>query len=107
MTKEATMTFQVEAELQANFYSAAEADHRPAVQVLRELMSNYVQQVRNRTAYISPEERERREEAFKYARASVGLEGFKLSEAAEQHALRYINGEISIEELVKGYRHER
>ena len=52
MNKEAVMTFQVEAQLQADFHSAAEMDRRPAAQVLRELMNSYVQQVRNRTTSI-------------------------------------------------------
>ncbi len=50
---------------------------------------------------ISEAERKRREEASNYARASVGLEGFKLSAADEAHAHRFINGEIELEEFVK------
>ncbi|MCA7959290.1 antitoxin VbhA family protein [Burkholderia multivorans] len=37
-----------------------------------------------------------------YARSSVGLEGFKISEAEEQHARRFVNGEIELAEFVKG-----
>lgn len=51
---------------------------------------------------ISDTERRRREEAVNYARSSVGLEGFKISEAEEQHACRFINGEIALAEFVKG-----
>jgi len=51
--------------------------------------------------HITAEERRRRQEAVDYARASVGLEGFKLSEADEAHAERFINGEIDINEFVK------
>ncbi|MCL2715523.1 MAG: antitoxin VbhA family protein [Alphaproteobacteria bacterium] len=50
---------------------------------------------------ISPEERQRRQEAVNFARASVGLEGFKLSQAEEAHAERYINGDIDIKEFVR------
>jgi hypothetical protein len=45
-----------------------------------------------RRPVISDAERKRREEASNYARASVGLEGFKLSAADEEHAQRFING---------------
>lgn len=51
---------------------------------------------------IDPRERRRREDAFNYARASIGLEGFKISEALEQHARRFINGEIDMAEFLKG-----
>lgn len=50
---------------------------------------------------ISPAERARRLEAVKGARASMRLSGFKLSEAAELHAQRFINGEIDLAEFVK------
>jgi hypothetical protein len=51
---------------------------------------------------ISDTERRRRQEAVNYARSSVGLEGFKISEAEEQHARRFVNGEIELAEFVKG-----
>lgn len=50
---------------------------------------------------INAIERQRREEAVNYARASVGLEGFKISPEDEAHAQRFINGEISLEEFLK------
>ena len=50
---------------------------------------------------ISDAERSRREGAVNYARASVGLEGFSLSEANEAHARRFIAGEISLQEFVQ------
>lgn len=55
-----------------------------------------------RASVISPAERKRREEAVNYARASVGLEGFKIGKAEEQHARRFINGEIDMPEFLKG-----
>lgn len=51
---------------------------------------------------IDPQERRRREQACAYARASIELEGFKISEAEEEHARRFINGEIDMEEFLKG-----
>jgi hypothetical protein len=50
---------------------------------------------------ISDIERSRREAAVNYARASVGLEGFSLSEADEAHAQRFMTGEISLQEFVQ------
>lgn len=50
---------------------------------------------------ISDAERARRQEAVNYARASMGLSGFKLSEEAERHSQRFIDGEIDLAEFVK------
>jgi hypothetical protein len=50
---------------------------------------------------ISDAERTRRQSAVNYARASVGLEGFSLSEADEAHAQRFIDGQISLQEFVQ------
>ncbi|CCJ47810.1 antitoxin VbhA family protein [Bordetella parapertussis] len=49
------------------------------------------------TKTISGAERARRVAAVNYARASVGLEGFSLSAADEEHAQRFINGDIELE----------
>lgn len=51
-------------------------------------------------ALITSEERARRQRNADGARASVGLEGFKPSAATEERCRRYINGEITLEELV-------
>ncbi|WP_238875311.1 antitoxin VbhA family protein [Achromobacter xylosoxidans] len=50
---------------------------------------------------ISEAERCRRQSAVNYARTSVGLEGFSLSEADEAHAQRFIDGQISLQEFVQ------
>ncbi|HCT9233315.1 TPA: antitoxin VbhA family protein [Escherichia coli] len=50
---------------------------------------------------ISDAERDRRVAAVNYARASVGLEGFSLSAADEEHAQRFINGEIDLTNFVQ------
>jgi len=52
---------------------------------------------------VSANERMRRQAAMEYARASVGLEGFKLSKADEAHFQRHINGEIDMAEFVMGH----
>ena len=52
-------------------------------------------------APITEAERRKRQEAVNFARASVGLEGFKPSEEAEAQMRRHIAGEIDLAELVK------
>jgi len=51
-------------------------------------------------AQITDVERRRRQEAVNFARANVGLEGFKPSEEAEQRAARLIAGEIELADYV-------
>ena len=102
MKKKVTMTFRVEHDLRDSFNEATERNHIPAAQVLRAFMRDYVQQARNLAPAISPAERKRREEAVNYARASVSLEGFKIGKAEEEHARRFINGEIDMPEFLKG-----
>lgn len=51
-------------------------------------------------AQITDSERRRRQAAVDFARASVGLEGFKPSPECEAQAVRFINGEIEIAEVI-------
>ena len=51
MSKEAVFTMKLEAELRAEFMAEAEAAHRPASQVLRELMREFVQRQREAREY--------------------------------------------------------
>jgi hypothetical protein len=46
MSKQAVFTMKLEPELRAEFMAEAEAAHRPASQVLRELMREFVQRQR-------------------------------------------------------------
>jgi predicted transcriptional regulator len=46
MSKEAVFTMKLEPELRAEFMAEAEATHRPASQVVRELMREFVQRQR-------------------------------------------------------------
>jgi len=46
--KEATLNVRIDAALKAEFASAAEAEDRPAAEVLRDLMRRYVEQERQR-----------------------------------------------------------
>ena len=51
MTKEAVFTMKLEPELRDQFMAEAEASHRPASQVLRELMREFVQRQRQAREY--------------------------------------------------------
>jgi predicted transcriptional regulator len=51
MSKEAVFTMKLEPELRAEFMAAAQATHRPASQVLRELMREFVQRQRQAREY--------------------------------------------------------
>jgi predicted transcriptional regulator len=51
MSKEAVFTMKLESELRADFMAEAEATHRPASQVLRELMREFVQHQREARQY--------------------------------------------------------
>lgn len=51
MSKEAVFTMKLEPELRAEFMAEAEAAHRPASQVLRELMRQFIQQQRETREY--------------------------------------------------------
>lgn len=46
------------------------------------------------------DDRDRRLQAVNFARASVGLEGFKLPDVAEEHAKAYVEGEITLDEFL-------
>jgi len=51
MSKEAVFTMKLEPELRAEFMAEAQATHRPASQVLRELMRDFIQQQRQAREY--------------------------------------------------------
>ena len=51
MSKEAVFTMKLETELREQFMAEAEASHRPASQVLRELMREFVERQRKAREY--------------------------------------------------------
>ena len=51
MSKEAVFTMKLEPDLRAEFIAEAEAAHRPASQILRELMREFVQRQRDARKY--------------------------------------------------------
>ena len=53
------------------------------------------------TMYTAWCERRKRQKAFNFARANIGLEGFKTSPETEALAVRHINGEIEFSEVIE------
>lgn len=51
MPKEAVFTMKLESSLREGFVAAAKAAHRPASQVMRELMREYIQREEQKQAY--------------------------------------------------------
>ncbi|GGD49748.1 hypothetical protein SAMN06296058_1764 [Pseudoxanthomonas indica] len=51
MAKEAVFTMKLESELRDEFMAAAEAAHRPASQVMRELMRGFIEQQQQAREY--------------------------------------------------------
>jgi hypothetical protein len=47
------------------------------------------------------EEQRRREVAFQFATASIGLEGFAMSAEVQARAKRFITGEIDLAEFIQ------
>lgn len=104
MSKEASMTFRVESQLRKQFNAAAEAEHRPAAQILRDFMRSYVEHVHGKAVSahrIDPIESERRRADFDAAVGSVGLEGFSVPASYKTEAERFMRGEIEFSELTE------
>lgn len=106
MSKEVQMTIRIEPELRARFAEAASRDHRPASQVLRELMRGYIRQVAEKDPVPANDgnsagERFERQEAVKEARASVRLEGFQTAPEFVAQTQRFIDGGISLDDLLR------
>jgi hypothetical protein len=51
---------------------------------------------------LSAEERRKREDAVRFANASIALEGFKVSASEQARSDRFIAGEIDLAEFLKG-----
>jgi oligoribonuclease (3'-5' exoribonuclease) len=92
------MTIHLEAGLHERFTEAVAKHHRQAEQVIQELVRDFIDKAKPR---ISEEERERRQEAVDFARASVELEGFRITPEENAHDLRFIDGEISLDEYLE------
>jgi predicted DNA-binding protein len=106
VSKEVQMTIRIEPELRARFAEAASRDHRPASQVLRELMRGYIRQVGTKDHMPandgnSTSERFERQEAVEEARASVRLEGFQTAPDFVAQTQRFIDGDIGLDDLLR------
>ena len=64
------------------------------------VQSKWLADPKTPTMHEAWRERCLRKEACDYGQASVGLSGFTLSQDAEEHAARFINGEINLDEFV-------
>lgn len=101
MPENLNMNFRLKTDLHRAFVEKAKSENRTASDVMRELMQNYVDKdkVVIKPA-ISQEEKARRAKAFEFARASVALEGYSMSDEAMTQCQRFIDGEITLDELV-------
>ena len=73
MSKEAVSTMKLEPELRTEFMAVAEASHRPASQILRELIRDFVQRQREAREYDDFLRRKVRKREHKYRQASTNL----------------------------------
>lgn len=105
MASDVQVTFRVDASLSAAFTEQVSSEHRPADQVMQDLMRDYLARARGAVREPSVQELELsqrllREEAVDFARASVRLEGFTPSTAAEARAARFVAGDLGLAEFV-------
>ena len=101
---EVQFTFPVDQELRDRFKAATDRDHRPASQVLEELMRGYVDRDPASVAAagtIDAVERQRRQDAADFALANIALEGFRPSAEHEASTRRFVDGEIELSEYLK------
>jgi hypothetical protein len=101
MLKDEQMIIRVPSELKSEFQHAALAADRPAAQILREFMRDFV--AKNRTSgVVAPigSTAEERKVALNFGRASVALEGFSVSSEAQVQQERWVRGEITMEECI-------
>jgi predicted phage gp36 major capsid-like protein len=101
LSKDEQIIISVPAELKAEFQQAAEILDRSAAQILRDCMCDFVAKNEIITASISARSTvDERQAAVSFGRASVALEGFAVSSAAEAQQQRWVRGEISMEECI-------
>jgi hypothetical protein len=97
MSKSVFMQLQMEAGLRASFQEAAERQHRPAAQVLRQLMREYVATQSDAEAVAAG----RRLEAARRAAASVALDVPAVGEAPLEEAPGVSSGDRDLEEMAR------
>jgi len=97
--KESSVTIRVEESLRDEFNDAAARIGRPAAQVLRELMGDFILLINATHPPVASAAARQRREAAAFALGNSELEGYKTS--ATQRALfeQYASGQITIEQL--------
>lgn len=107
MEKTDQMQFRVPTQLKEEFLKVAVELDRPASQILRELMRNFVSQsnmpkssATSANANLSESEKRDRAHAASLARASMALEGFSSSAEARAMTARFVNGEVSLDDCL-------
>ena len=101
MSKDEQIIIAVPSELKAKFQRAAEVLDRSEAQILRDCMCDFVAENEISTASTSARSTvDERQAAVGFGRASVALEGFAVSSAAEAQQQRWVRGEISMEECI-------
>lgn len=106
MLKDEQMIIRVPSELKSEFQLAAQVADRPAAQILREFMRDFV--AKNRTPNVpatTGSTAEERKAAMNFGRASVALEGFSVSSEDQAQQERWVRGEITMEECIANIKH--
>lgn len=101
MSKDEQIIITVPGELKAELQQAAEVLEHSATQILRDCMWDFVAKNKIITASTSARSTvDERQAAVSFGRASVALEGFAVSSAAEAQQQRWVRGEISMENCI-------
>jgi predicted transcriptional regulator len=88
------MALRLDADLKERFQRAADAQDRPAGQLLREIMRDYLDQRES-------SDQGSREAAARYATASVALEGGQFSSFSDGLVSRYVEGNLDVPGMVE------
>lgn len=104
MAKELHFTIRVDEALRSDFIEAARHDDMDGSKVVRDFMRNYVAQSRGRQRQAANDsiqgmDRLSRQDAVDFALASVALEGFTPSAAAQARAREFVAGVLSVADL--------
>jgi predicted DNA-binding protein len=100
-----SLNIRMDRELHDDFIKAATEVHRPAAQIVRDFIRQFVQQEQGAaksavSVRVSEEEQQRRNAAINQANAIVSLEGFPESPEFNALSTRYARGEITLDEFL-------